>query len=280
MEAGSANVILAALLVIVIGIIIGFWRAGKISGIKTLILSLIFFVPIALNEAKAVIIFIPLMMVITFQDTLIKRPFQALFGTFLVIVFMMGLLVVYSFLPRAAGQQNENLSEFYQDTVAYNFGDKGYGTNRLNRTTVYSFWANHHGIDNLPETLIGHGPGQTNDGAVGLMKGSLTKKTYPDMGIGLTGLSSLLWEVGLIGAILMCCIFLSAFFSASRLSNQLPKNTSQYVYLKAVQTGLVVLFANLLHNNYLVYELGFQTLLMVLLGYVFHFERAAFEPNK
>lgn len=280
MEGGGANIVLASLQVIAISILVGFWRMGKISGIKTLTVSFIFLVPIILNEAKAVVIFIPLMLAIMFQDTLIKRPFQTIFGAVLVLGLMLALLISYSFLPRAESQETAGLSDLYEDTIAYNIGSEGYGTNQLNRTTVYGFWASRHGLDDLPETLIGHGLGTTNDGEPGLMKDSLAKTTYFDVGIGLTALSSLLWEVGFIGAFLILGIFLSAFLSAHKFASQQPKNSSQYVYLKATQVGFALLFVNVLHNNYLIFEVGFQTLLMVLLGYILHFERTAYEHSE
>jgi hypothetical protein len=280
MEGGGANIVLASLQVIAISILIGFWRMGKISGIKILSVSFIFLVPIALNEAKAVVIFIPLMLAIMFQDTLIKRPFQTIFGAVLVLGLMLALLVGYSLLPRADSQEAAGLSDMYKDTIAYNLGNEGYGTNELNRTTVYSFWASNHGLDNLPETLVGHGLGTTNDAELSLMRDSLAKTTYYEMGIGLTALSSLLWEVGFIGTFLILGIFSSAFLSAHKLANQLPKDSSQYVYLKAAQVGFALLFVNVMHNNYLVFEIGFQTLLMVLLGYILHFERTAYEHGQ
>ncbi len=280
MEGGGANIVLASLQVIVIGILVGFWRMGKISGIKILTLSFIFLVPIALNEAKAVVIFIPVMLAIMFQDTLIKKPFQTIFGAIMVLGLMLALLVGYSFLPRTESQETGGLSDLYEDTIAYNIGNEGYGTNQLNRTTVYSFWASRHGLDNLPETLIGHGLGTTNEAELGLMKNSLAKTTYYEVGIGLTAMSSLLWEVGIIGAFLMLAIFLSAFISAHKLANQQSKNSRQYVYLKAAQVGFALLFVNVMHNNYLIFEVGFQTLLMVLLGYILHFERTAYEQSQ
>ncbi len=276
MEGGGGNVILASLQVIAIGIMIGLWRAKIIaSGTRVFLLSLVCLLPIALNEAKAVVLFIPIMLAIVFQDALIKRPLQALLASLLVAILMFGLLALYSILPKAAGQQSKNLSDFYEEMVAYNVGDKAYGNELLNRTTVYSYWAERHGMDNLPETLIGHGPGATNEDAE-LMNFSLARNVYPGVGIGLTGISSLLWEVGLIGTFLMIGIYIAAFKRAQDLAAHFSRQTRQYAYLKAVQAGLAVLAVNLLHNNYLLFELGFQTLLMVLLGYIFHMERVTY----
>jgi hypothetical protein len=267
MFGGGRSSSVALLSVICITIMLARWRTGFASLGRVLLLCSLFLFPLLLNESKIVVVLLPVAVFLLFRDRILTNPFKALAGLSVMAALVLTFFSLYLMLPGAESQRKQSIEAMFNETVDYNFGRHGYGSAILNRTTVYSFWAEEHFHGDMIATLlIGHGPGATNRGSA-IVTDSLTMQSYAGYGIGLTGLSSLLWEVGLVGATAV----LAMLFSFYRLGGRLAETwngTMQWPLIKASQVSMALFFINLLHNNYFVFDLGFQALLVLIMGYL------------
>jgi hypothetical protein len=273
MNAGGRSSSLALLNIICMTILGALWRAKMISRTRVVVLSGIFMFPLLLNEAKIVVVLIPVSLFLLFRDQILRHLFKSLLVACGLVFGLFAMLSIYVMLPGETG----DVVDMYNDTVAYNIGNKGYGNLVLNRTTVYPFWYNEHVRNGSVVTmLVGHGPGATNSGSA-VVNDSLASKRYAGYGIGLTAISALLWEVGILGTGVVLALFYAAYRLGGRLSKRW-EGTVHWPLLKAAEIAVPLFAANLIHNNYFVIDLSFQALLMVILGYLLamsRFERKA-----
>lgn len=268
MHGGGASALLAMVQVVSIAILAGFWRRKRIGSAFMVAASLFLLIPTLLNEAKIVLVALPLALGVVFWDYLKRRIAVMLMGVVMIIPLLAAILWAQAEIMREnTSGKNRDLNSFVEQTVDYNFGEQGYGYYLLNRTTVYSFWWSQHGPANLLETLIGHGAASSKDSDAGLSEKTLAKTRYPSYGIGLTGISALLWETGVLGLIAVVGLFGSTFRVAGRLAEHY-RDTQTGMNLRAAQAGVAVFAASLFHNQSFVFELGYQAVLMLILGYV------------
>jgi hypothetical protein len=268
MTAGGRSSSLALLNIICMTILGAYWRAKLISRAKVFLLSGIFMFPLLLNEAKIIVVLIPVALFLLYRDQILRHLFKSLMVASALVLGMLAIFSIYVMLPGETG----SVSDMYNDTVAYNIGNKGYGGLVLNRTTVYPFWFKEQiRSGSAVNMLVGYGPGATNTGSA-VMNDSLANKRYAGYGIGLTAISAMLWEVGLLGT----SVVLAMFYAAYRLGGKLSKRwegTVHWPLLKAAEISVPLFAANLIHNNYFVIDLSFQALLMVILGYLLAMSR-------
>lgn len=267
MGGGGGNVILSSLQVIGLALLAVLGRRGLLSRPKILVLAMLFITPVLLNETKATFVLLPLALLWIYRNKIRSNPIQTIFGGIAVIFLLWGLLYAYVNLPRSQSQTFKSPEQYIEKAISYNFSDRGYGRFKLNRTTVYTHWLEHHGISDIVHTLVGHGAGETNEGGVGLRKNSIAMSQFQGMGIGLTALSALLWETGVLGLVSAVGLFFSVFRAACNIEHAIV-DPYAWAVLKAMQAGILVMGLNLLHNNYFVFEIGFQTLLFLIFGTV------------
>ena len=264
---GGRSPSLALLCVISITLVLARCIAGQYSARKSTLTTLYLMLPMFVSEAKIFLILLPIALFLLFQNRILANPLKALVGALVMVALLVAIFFAYSFLPGAKSQKVLSIQEMLNQNIEYNVGKRGYGNADLNRSTVYTFWIKEHSrISMLIPALIGHGPGATSGGTA-LNDNSLATKRYQRYGIGLTGLSSLLWEVGLLGTLAVLAIFVSAYRHAGRLVEHW-RDTVHWSALKASQISIPLFAVSLLHNNYFVFDISFQTMLIVVLGYL------------
>ncbi|MBU2641422.1 MAG: hypothetical protein KJ889_06445 [Gammaproteobacteria bacterium] len=267
MMGGGRSSTLALLCVLCVTLVIAQWRAGLHSLGRTILAALIFLSPMFFSEAKLFLVLLPVALFVLFRDRILSNPLKAFVGVVALGALLMAIFFAYSLLPGAKSQQTSSVQKMLASNIEYNVGKRGYGNLLLNRTTVYGFWAKEHAHgDMLVPMLIGHGLGATSGGTA-LNKDSQIFTRYLGYGIGLTGVSSLLWEVGLIGTAATLMLLLSAFRLGGRLADRWL-GTSHWPAIKTAQITVSLFAVSLLHSNYFVFDIGFQAILMVILGYL------------
>jgi hypothetical protein len=111
-----------------------------------------------------------------------------------------------------------SFEERLTENLEYNVGEKGYyGGSGLNRSNVVSFWWKQHGLSDPIATVIGHGIGSSFHDIN--TPGHIDRK-YAGYSVGLTGLSTLLWDVGILGAAGYLLILLLAGVAAIKLAGK------------------------------------------------------------
>jgi len=214
---GANNNTMAFFLLVAAVGLLSAYRDGLISGFKAFLLLAIVAIPLGLGETKMVLLFLPLAFLAAYGDMVRKRP-----GMFAVASVAAGTVIAFFLYLYVGvlGADGRSLSfdQRIAENLEYNVGSTGYyGGGGLNRTTVIPFWWSQHGLNNPVATAIGHGIGASFHSETD--PGHIDRK-YAGYSVGLTGLSALLWDVGLVGAGLYLAVLLAAALVAIRLAGR------------------------------------------------------------
>jgi hypothetical protein len=278
MSAGGRSANLALLAVIVITIFFAQWKLGYRKLGSAVLLSVVTFAPMLLNEAKLALVLLPLALLLLFREAIVRRPFAWLLGATTLCSILVAIVVAYASLPGANSQRAKSVDAFVRSAMEINIGDRGYGSAVLNRSTVYSFWWQEHTrkADYL-HAFFGHGPGFSSSSAIG--RGDNPKATkYLGYAIGLTGLSTLLWDTGLIGTGVFLLVLVTGYGLAGRLVLKW-QGTVHEPTLVAARIALALFATSLLHNEYVAFDIGYQTMLTLTIGYLFSMAKAPVEAR-
>lgn len=261
------NAVLSIFLVSVLGVLASLWRE---KAVKTWILFVAMpclLVPLFLNESKFALVQLLVVLGYVFRRDVHRHPLRFLLILVLTVLLAIGLLTSYS---QSFGR-GSTISETIQTTIDSNTGSRGYANQVLNRVTVLSYWARQHGMDDLPGTLVGHGLGASHESSGSVLATfatTLADKRYSGYGIGLTGISSLLWDTGLIGLAAIVTLFAGAFFSAGRLSRSFVSDPWHRGIFEGLQAVILAAGLMLFHSNYLVLDPSLQSLIYFVFGYI------------
>jgi len=102
---------------------------------------------------------------------------------------------------------------------------------------------------------------------------TVAARRYHGMGIGVTGLSALLWDVGLIGVALVSMLFISAYRLAGRLIRASSERPQAVALFKGLQVGVAILVLSIAHKSHFVFDLAFQSLVVLIVGYLIYSAR-------
>lgn len=258
-EGGSPNSIMVTFLIVVFSFALAQWRERLISASTLLLLSVFCFVPMFLGETKIVLLLMPIAAVILLRSGIVKSPARFFFLSLAGAILFLALSYIY-FEVLSGKSYYDALYEMY----AYNFLDMGYGLAKLNRTTVYSFWYEHHG--DAAALLTGHGLGSSYIGRATLIPGHIALQ-YPTYGIGLTAASTLLWDVGVLGLVLFVSIFLSALYAANNLYRE-AVDADVRANALAIQVAIAMFIVHIVYLDSLVLLPSFQIMMAFVLGYL------------
>ncbi|MDP3818097.1 MAG: hypothetical protein Q8Q57_03760 [Methylotenera sp.] len=260
MEGGSANAEMAAFLIMAMAFLIARWRAGLIKKSRMLWLCMLCLLPLGLGETKIVIVLLPLVWLILMRED-IKRKFGRFFVQFLGLLMGTSIFgLIYLSLNKS------NLSDTVTQTLSYNIGTQGYGTSILNRTTVIDFWWRNQSWSDPVGLLMGHGLGSAYFSPSNPVPGHIAVQ-HIGYGIDLTSASSLLWDTGVIGLLMIMSIFVLAWRSAGRL-HKIATAPSIRSDALAIQACIAVFFIFIFYDSALVNFLPFEVIAATVLGYL------------
>jgi hypothetical protein len=214
---GANNNTMAFFLLVAAVGLLSAYRDGAISGIKAFLLLSIVVIPLGLGETKMVLIFLPIAFLAVYGDMVRKRP--GMFAVASVAASTVIAFFIYLYVG-VLGEDGRSLSmdQRIAENLEYNVGTVGYyGGGGLNRSTVVPFWWGQHGLNNPVQTVIGHGIGASFHSDT--EPGHIDRK-YAGYSVGLTGLSALLWDVGLLGTGLYLAVLIAAGITAIRLTGR------------------------------------------------------------
>jgi hypothetical protein len=270
MLGGGANAVLAAFMVVVVACIVGVWKRGCISRTKAVILSLLLLSPVFINEAKVTIIYLPVVFVVLFYRDIIRHPVRFIASGLGLAALLAGLMTA---LTLSHGSEKiktwSDLVEFTFERQTASIAERA-GYSELSRWTALTFWAEKHAHENPVLTIIGHGPGASRVVESGLdLAETLAETKYGGLPIGYTAVSALLWDTGVLGLVLVLGLFGSAYNKATLLMRHYesvdPYKSGIFDGLRA---GIVVLAISLAHKDFFVFHLPFQTMLILIFGYL------------
>jgi len=224
------------------------------------LISLILLSPLAMGETKIIIIFFPMMFATLYRKELLTRPH------YLIAALILGSLFTAIAVSVNMMMTKMTLDELIFDTLRYNVYEVGYGEYYLNRTTVLTFWAQHQSLADPISFLFGNGLGSAQSGSDATVGGHIDMR-YPNYGLGFTGASLLLWELGVCGVGLFLLIIVMAWRCANQLIAQSVDPIVRADAL-AIQAGLVLFAFYPLYMGGLFSEFAFQVIFTFMLGYL------------
>lgn len=288
MLGGGSNAVLSLLMITVIALLAGLYKNHRMRLLPALSLIVLCALPLFVNANRAALLYLPLAYLIIFKDDAVKHPLRVI-GTGLAMCLLFVALIWANATLGSRSEDFDSWQDFLSITIERNSEEEfGWGEYDLNRVTVLSHWAGEHtrGAD-IPQIIFGHGPGQSreamgrNTDAIGAKSQirTLARTKYPSVGIGLTGVSAILWELGVLGLL----VVIAMFWSAYRACNYLLSRFEDYSYRKGVVEGLraavIVLAISLFFKNAFVFHLPFQALLFTILGVLAFWQRSEHEKE-
>jgi hypothetical protein len=260
------NMVLSSYLITILAGLSALWREKAIKGYLLLFTLPFLLIPLFMNETKFALFLLLLVLVYVFRSDVIKKPLRFLLVVFIGLILTFGLLTSYS-LQFGKGS---SIKETALLTVESNVEDHPYSSIRLNRSSVLTFWAQQHGVDNITETVLGHGLGSAHESTESVVTSALSLATsrYDGYGIGYSSISSLLWDTGLLGTFMILAMFISAFLAARNLGKHFIGDSWQAGIFDGMQAALLVNVLLLFHNNYFVQDPVYQTIVYFVFGYI------------
>lgn len=258
MEGGSPNVVMVVFLLIIFSFIFSRWRNGLIDTKWMLGLGFILLLPLGLGETKIAVVMVPMAWFILIRHDAMRSPVKYL--PVLAAGALVTLMLLYVYVELI---MHSTISEVLEGTISYNFSDGKYGESFLNRTTVLSFWYNQQSLSDPLAFFFGNGIGSSYlgqiSGHIGLM--------FPGYGINLTALSTLLWDLGIVGAIIYIAIFACAWLLANKLY-RLTNDTQVKADLLAIQVSIALFVLLIDYSQDMLSLIGLEIIYSCMLGYL------------
>jgi hypothetical protein len=281
MQGGGANAVLNAFLAMVIAGLIAARQLNVISTVKLFLLSAPLTLPIFVNEAKVSVIYLLAVFAVLYGKDLIQRPLRFLLALLPVSLLLIALMT--SFVLHAPSTARlESIQDLIHWTYQYNIANDEVG-DELSRFGGFKFWIDRHGLVDIKGTLIGHGLGYTRVGDIetpyretaGALADGIPVVINLKQNIGNTAVVALLWETGLFGLLLILGLLAATFRSAGRLERAYADVPERAAALRAARPAIAIILITLAHKNVLVFDVAYQTLLMIIIGFVAYWERQA-----
>lgn len=258
LKGGSPNAIMVFFVLLAFAFVIARWKEKLITTGKTCLLSLVLLLPLALGETKIVIVLLPMIAVLLFMKDIQREPskFIPILVLLLVLTFALAYLYVYVML-------DSTFIEAVEGILRYNVQEVGYGNLLLNRTTVLTFWAGLHDWYNPIALLFGHGLGSSY--GAGFDAGHMAQ-LYPKYGINLTTISTLLWDLGVVGLVLYLSILAVAWVQMGRIEK---KTTNPQIRADSlsIRVGIALCAVYLIYSDSQINLIVHEIMIAVMLGY-------------
>lgn len=244
LKGGGNSGVMALLLIFVLAYLLAAYREGMLPTRRLLPLALAVIGPLALGQVNLIVVLIPIALAAVYFDLVRRRPLHFILGALVAIPLIATTILAYIMMEAEPGQ---TLWTIIEGVVSYNFGEKGYYLTGLNRTSVYPYWLQHHGLSDPVTLLFGHGLGSSFGGLLEPDPGHMDK-AHARMYIGLTAASAVLWDLGLTGFLMMLALYLSAARHASQLT-QLASAGFDRAFCRALHVMALMLAVMLFYSN-------------------------------
>ena len=272
MLGGGPNVALSIFLTLQVGIVLSLVYRKLLAGRHAALLCIWFVIPVFLTNSRAIIVFYLVMMLFLFGRNLLKRPFISLAS--IVIVSLLALSI-FTYHYKQAAEYNpgkrppKNLASYLSKVISHQLGvSRFYKKDELNRMTALLFWWQEQSRNYGPiKIFFGHGLGSSK--YYGLIQGHIQKQQkYHNKRIGLTALSRLLWDIGLVGTLNYILIFTAAFFAAGKLSKHSDLPDIHKGFMAGAQLACLFFLMSMPYKISILSTQAYNAFSMFMLGYI------------
>lgn len=260
-EYGGHSAAMAFVSCLAIAALVWRMREKKLNLALGGLLVLASLVPIALAEVKAAFVWLAVVFLVLFARQIGRQPFRAGLTLLFGVTLLVGLSLAYKATYQDQRGGATSLQEIYDKQIKYSLDPNEYRSDlkRLGRITAIVYWWERHDLRSDPVSmLVGHGIGASRSTS-SLAIGDLARKLpFP---VDNTAASTLLWDLGLLGALLFFALLVVAAIAALRLSqrNELAPPWRESTLLAACVLAMASL--GLLYNKDAIDQPVIQTLI-------------------
>lgn len=258
LQGGSPNSIMVFFVLLAFTFVVARWKEQLLSTGKACLLSAFLLLPLALGETKIVIVLLPMIGVLLLMKDIQREPSKFMPVLLLMLVLTFGLAYMYVYL-----MLESTFIEALEGVMKYNVQEMGYGKLLLNRTTVLTFWAGLHDWSNPITFLFGHGLGSSY--GAGFDAGHMAQ-LYPKYGINLTTISTLLWDLGVVGLVLYISILAVAWLQMGRIEKHTTDPQLRADSL-SIRVGIALCVVFLMYSDSQINLIVHEIIIAVMLGY-------------
>ncbi|MCG8317581.1 MAG: hypothetical protein MI976_30555 [Pseudomonadales bacterium] len=255
---GGSSAEMATFLIMALAAVLARHQLSLLKARECVVLGLIALIPLFLGETKIVIVFLPLMFLTLYGRQILRNPLQLLavgvFGSVLTIA------VAYTYLQLVSAS---TFADMFYGIVEYNYHGKGQQGVALNRITALTFWLHQQGLHQPLSFFFGNGIGAAHNNTGGSLA-----ILYSGYGIALTGLSTLLWEQGVVGVTLFYGVLILAWMSAGRIRRNTFVEANFRADAATIQCALSLFLVYPIYRSSMFEGLPFQIILWFSLGYL------------
>lgn len=262
---------------IFLSVIISIALASYISNHLRIVqlVPLLFFtlIPISLNETKVFFVLLPIALIYLFFTGFKRFPIR----TFQVTVIGLGLVLIiftiyFLYLQQiSAREHSKTATEYTERMKKSNMGfhiGKGREASNSRLGSVVFWWVEQTNSDKIMELFFGHGLGASKSG--GVFNGRLSDIDSPYYGLMLdkTGLSCLLWDIGLIGTALFYLIFVSGWSLARKIRIRSDSSNYEKSIMWGIECGIIILALSNIYDKYFFTNPALNAFTLLVLAFV------------
>lgn len=279
MDGGGPNAVFSMFLATQILTLASLAMRRELKWPVAIMLSFFLFAPIFFTNAKVMIFCFPLGVIALLGRKIITSPLTTIMALTLCALLSGGILLFYKSEARSYGaDRNESLSEYFDKSIKYNIATTG-ERKELTRLSAVTFWFDEHSITKGPwHYLFGHGLGSTKD--TGISLGYLAAQSkYRGLRLGMTALTSLLWDLGVVGTGTFILLLLRSYFLAARLKSQRRLPARHQAFMEGAQVGILFVLLTLPYQLAVFNIPAFGAYTMFIIGYIGFWQRAISQPD-
>jgi hypothetical protein len=270
---GGANAVLALFSFVVFACLLGLWRHGAMSGPVALALGLPIIAPVFFNEAKVAVFYLPLVVLIVFWRDVALRPLRFLaVGGVSALLFALLMTAMTVFHPGGNLRSWAELIDVTWNQQVADIEELRGQHSELTRWTVLTFWAEEHAHAHPLHIAIGHGIGASRmaeEDEWSVTRTLAEERYHEGLRIGYTAISAILWDTGVLGLISIAAVLYAAWRTAARLAvDHAGTDPFHAGIFEGLKAGIAIVAISLVHKDFFVLHLPYQTLVLLMLGYL------------
>jgi hypothetical protein len=272
--AGGLSDMLALLLCVLLATTLTMYYKRLLSTRWAVALATALLIPLLITENKIIVVYIPLLMILVAAEAIRKNPMKSLIG--MVVGLLCIPVVLFAYYKIHWSTQYPTFEEAILRMSVYNVQPASGDLRRegqLGRTEAVEYWAQHQRLETIEYTLFGHGLAAAKAGSRSVQ--SRLIKQHGGIKLNFTGLSTLLWEVGIVGTGALLAALAMAFLAAGRLARSARLTPHEQCIIKTVQVAIAMFPISLAYQNTFVSWGHASFALFFTLGLVAFYSRVA-----
>lgn len=253
------------------------WKVGEIRASTALLVVLAAIVATMLAETKAFFVFAPAALGVVMLSDLRRRPGLTLLMFSLTAALLAGTFLFYKsqyFDDTQAAHRDATVGEYLDYAVSADSKTTqmiNAHTGEVSRLGAPLVWFREAGIGGPHGWVVGYGPRASN---VSGLTGPGEAARHFAFNLTTSTITTVLWDLGVLGLILFASLIVLAAASAWRLSRDERIPQFHRATMEAMAGGFVVLMASLAYNPGVVDGYATQSFLSFCIGYLMYWQKS------